>query len=262
MESKTNRIEEEISLFEYIPLYKEVEQSYRYYEIGGIPILELNCFCRVSPEDNTIEEFIRDSKKMKEKDTIIIDLRNNIGGSMNNVKDWYRGFTGQRLKEDMISVGLYTNTSIALSKNKFETKENEKEEIKSQCVEAISEFENKNYFPGWSPVKYEEHLPPENKVKVYILVDKGTSSAAEFLAYYLRKLENVTIIGTNTNGCFLTGNCNSAFLPNSRIPLHISHKIYLSEDFNNIDGIGLLPDFWVKPDQSLDRIVKYINKNE
>lgn len=255
-------IDEKVSLFEYIPLYKTVEESYRYYEIDNIPVLEVNSLNRITPEDNTIEDFIKDSRKMRYKDKLIIDLRNNIGGSIASLEDWYRGFTGQRLKQDMIQVGLYTNTSIALSKNKFETKENEKEEVKTKCIEVISQYEDEDYFPGWSPIMVEDHKPVNNNVEVFILLDKSTASAAEFFAYYLRKLDNVTLVGTNTNGCILTGNCNSAYLPNSHIPLHISHKIYMNTDFTNIDGIGLLPDLWVKPEQTLDRIVKYINKNK
>lgn len=260
--SENNIREENLSLFEYIPLYKEESNSYNYYEIDGIPVLDLNCLCRVTPEDNSIEDFIADSKKMRYKDLLIIDLRNNNGGSMVNVEDWYKGFTGVRLKKDIIQSGLYTNTSVSLSKHKFKVKENESDETKDKCLEVISGYENEKYFPGWSSIKYEDFQPPENKVKVFILLDKSTASASEFFTYYLSKLDNVTLVGTNTNGCVLTGNCNSAYLPHSKIPLHISHKIYMSKEFNSIEGLGLFPDLWIKPDQALDRVIKYIKKNK
>ncbi len=253
--------EEKVSLFEYVPIYKDKPNSYNYYEIDGIPILEVNCLCRITPNDDTIERFIEDSKKLRGADKIIIDLRNNDGGSMINIEKWYEGFTGTKLRKDIIESGLYTNTSITLSKDKFESKENEPDDVKNNCIKKIASYEYKKYYPGWSPIEYEDYIPIKNKTNIFILVDKNTASAAEFLTYYLKKLDNITVIGTNTNGCMLTGNCNPSRLPNSNIPLYISHKIYLNKDFTNIDGLGLFPDLWVKPEQALDRIVKYIKKD-
>lgn len=255
--------EENLSLFEYIPLYNNSKRisSYKYYEKDNIPILKVTSLCRTTPEDNTIEDFVKDSKKLRGRDNIIIDLRNNTGGSMINIDKWYEGFTGKKLRKDIIEAGLYTNTSISLSKDKFKSKDNEPEDIKDECLEKISRYKDERYYPGWSPIEYEDFKHVENNTNIYILVDKKTSSAAEFFTYYLKKLDNVTLIGTNTNGCMLTGNCNSSYLPNSHIPISISHKIYMSKDFTNIDGLGISPDLWVKPEQSLDWLIKYINKN-
>lgn len=255
-------IEKNISLFEYIPIYEEQEKAYIYYKIDDTPVLKLNSLCPMSPDDNSIEAFLRDSKKLRGQDKFIIDLRGNIGGSMINVEKWLKGFTGKRLKKDIIEAGLYTNTSISLSREKFQAKENQAEELKIICLDKIDSYENKNYFPGWSPVKYRSSKAMKNSTNIVVLVDKKTASAAEFLVHYLRKLENVTVIGTLTNGCVLTGNCNMAILPNSNIKIHIGHKIYMNKELNNIDGFGLIPDLWVKPDQSLDRAIKYLNNKK
>lgn len=56
----------------------------------------------------------------------------------------------------------------------------------------------------------------------------------------------------------LTGNPNLAYLPNSKIQFYIPHKLYIQPDFTNIEGLGFSPDLWVKPEQSLDRVIKYI----
>lgn len=253
---------EKVSLFEYIPYYKDKTQSYKYYEIDDIPVLEINSFCRMNPEDESIEEFIKDSYSLKDKDNIIIDLRNNTGGYTIYIDNWFKGFTGKKLQKDIIESELYTDTSITLSKYKFENKENEKDTVKKQCIEAISSYEEESFFPGWSPIEYNEFKPINNNVNIYILVDKTTASAAEFFAYYLRKLDNVVLVGTNTNGCTLTGNYSTAYLPNSQIKLSIPHKLYMNKNFENTDGKGLLPDLWVKPCLALERIVKYINKNK
>lgn len=261
-QSNEELIKKNISLFEYIPVYEEQEKSYTYYEVDNTPILKLNSFCPMNPDDNSIEEFLKDSKNLRGKDKLIIDLRGNIGGSMINAEEWVKGFTGKRLQKDIVEAGLYTNTSIALSKKKFQAKENEPEEVKNICLDEIEKYETKDYFPGWSPVKYTSSKPIKNNTKIAILVDKNTASASEFLIHYLRKLENVTVVGTLTNGCVLTGNCNMAILPHSNIKIKISHKIYMDKELSNIDGFGLIPDFWVKPEGSLDRTIKYLNNKK
>lgn len=260
LESDSLVLKKRISLFEYIPLYKEISSSYKHYEIENIPIIQVNSLSRIKASDNSIDDFINDSKVLRGKDTIVIDLRGNIGGNMINIEKWYEGFFGTKLRKDIVESGLYTNTSIDLSRHKFESKENEPDNVKDDCLEIISQYESQKYFPGWSPIEYADFKPMDNKTNIFVLMDKKTSSASEFLIYYLKKLDNVTLIGTNSNGCMLTGNCNSAVLPNSNIPIYISHKIYISKDFQNIDGLGILPDLWVKPEESLDRIIKYIKK--
>jgi hypothetical protein len=262
LESKNSSRNMTISLFEYKPINKDKVSSYRYYEINNIPILELNCLCRVTPEDKTIEEFIKDSKKMRKKDNFIIDLRNNIGGNIINIENWFKGFTGTSIGKDIIQSGLYTNTSISLSKDKFKTKENETESVLNHCLEEVISYEKEQYFPGWSNIEYKKSRKFKNKSNIIVLIDKNTSSAAEFFVYHLKNIGNVTLIGTNSNGCLLTGNNNLAHLPQSNISLSISHKLYVHPSFISVEGLGIMPDLWVKPDQALDRAVNYIKKSK
>lgn len=258
LKSTNHTLVEDVSLFEYVPNYRQNEQNYVSYEKDDIKILEINSFSRTYPEDSSIEDFLEESKTLRGIDNLIIDLRGNTGGSMINVEKWYEGFTGKKLKKDIIQTGLYTNTSIELSKNKFKTKANESEDIKDICLDKIDSYKKERFYPGWSPIKYSDFKPIENNTNIAILADKNTSSAAEFFIYYLRKLDNVIVIGTVTNGCMLTGNCNTAYLPNSHIKLHLSHKIYMSRELDNIDGLGLIPNYWVKSSESLDRTIKYL----
>lgn len=260
LKSQNNSLFQDTSLFEYIPDNKEFEKAYDYYKEDDIHIIELNSFSRVSLDDTSIESFLQDSKDLRGIDKLIIDLRGNSGGSMINIEKWYKGFTGKNLQNDIVQAGLYTNTSIELSKNKFKTKQNEPEDIKDTCLDKIESYSKKSFYPGWSPVKYSNSSTIKNESNIIILVDKNTSSAAEFFIYHLKKMENVYTIGTPTNGCVLTGNCNTAYLPNSHIKMNLSHIIYMSDHLNNIDGLGLMPDYWLKPSQSMEIAIKYLEK--
>lgn len=258
--SHNNHLEDKVSLFEYLPIYRQAETSYESYDYQGVRLVQINSFCRLSPEDQGIERMLEEAKEVSKLDRLIIDLRGNTGGSMINIEKWYQAFTGKKLEKDIVQSGLYTDTSIEMSKNKFQSRENESEEIKSLCLDTIDAYEESNYYPGWSPVKFGSFKPIENNTDILILVDKDTSSAAEFFLHYMRKLDRVNVIGTLTNGCVLTGNCNAAYLPNSNLRLNISHKIYMSEDLNCIDGLGLMPDYWVKPEKALDRAVQFLKQ--
>ncbi len=65
-------------------------------------------------------------------------------------------------------------------------------------------------------------------------------------------------VGINTYGATFTGNVGACLLPNSRLELSCGSLISLGEDLYNYDGRGYMPDFWVRPDEALERAVKYI----
>ena len=91
-----------------------------------------------------------------------------------------------------------------------------------------------------------------------MLIDSYVGSAGEDSVKYVQQLENVVVVGTNTCGAMLAGNAGVFILPNSRIGLSCGTKISLCEDLVNPDGRGRMPDLWVRPDEALERAVKYI----
>lgn len=72
------------------------------------------------------------------------------------------------------------------------------------------------------------------------------------------RMDNVVIIGSNTYGASLTNRTTSA-LPNSLLPISFGVSLRLSLDLVDREGVGLLPDLWVHPDEASDLAVKFIN---
>ena len=93
-------------------------------------------------------------------------------------------------------------------------------------------------------------------------MDSLSASAGEGFVRYLRQIENVVFIGTNTSGTVLAGDPVKGKLPNSYIGTHWSTNLKLdveSGEFVDREGIGFLPDFWVQSEDALDVALKFIH---
>ena len=112
--------------------------------------------------------------------------------------------------------------------------------------------------PGWSRMSVTEGVRAVSIALLIVLMDSFVGSSGENFVEYLGQLENVVFVGTNTRGCMLTGNLGVFTLPNSKIGLSCGTKISICENLSNPDGRGLMPDLWVRPDEAVDRAVKYI----
>lgn len=98
------------------------------------------------------------------------------------------------------------------------------------------------------------HTVPEvipNETIIIVLTDAHIASAGELFLESLRQLDNVVVLDTNTRGATLTSLVTSS-LPNSRLRLGFGGNLRLPWDLVDNEGVGLLPDFWVHPDEALD----------
>lgn len=258
LESKSNTLELNISLFEFIASKEKYNKSYDLYYSDGIPILKLYSLTKSNPKDDSLDQFIYDAKKLKDEDILVIDLRSNLGGNCVPVAHWFKNFTGKNLKEGIISSGLYNDLVLELSRLKFENRTFDTEYMNNLCIEQLDSYKNKSFYPGWSKTEYELPNTSDLQNEFFVLVDNRTSSAAERFLYSLMTFDNVTIVGTNTKGAFISGNPLSFNLPNSNLRFTVPHKLFMFPDFENIDGKGFQPDLWIKPEYSLDNILLYI----
>ncbi len=76
---------------------------------------------------------------------------------------------------------------------------------------------------------------------VVVLINGGTRSAKEFLAYQLKVSHRATLIGTKTAGAFL----GAGFFPIGNLGYLELPVVNLSVDGRRLEGIGVLPDIAV-----------------
>lgn len=85
----------------------------------------------------------------------------------------------------------------------------------------------------------------ENEKLLIVLTGKYTASAAEQFVDAIHNVENVLIVGENTNGCILTA-AGSSYLPNSNAPMvlgaNLVHVFPGEGFFEELPG-GFIPTF-------------------
>ena len=182
-------------------------------------------------EKNELECFEKIAKEYRNKESLIIDLRDNGGGSSLYMYNFL--------------VDLLQNDEIGYS---FKLLERDSKLIK----EAIQEYEieNPDVF-----VEYKEKVIKNDK-KIYVLFNENSASAAEEALAYFKNMENVTLVGSHSKGAFSCGNCISIYLPNSHLEVYFGTAalLYLLDgEYVNIDAIG-----GFKGDISLDEFYKKI----
>jgi len=69
-------------------------------------------------------------------------------------------------------------------------------------------------------------------------------------------MDNVVFVGSNSYGCALVPNQSNKYLPNSGIKMYFGLGLILTDDGENRDGIGYMPDIWVNPKDALDLALK------
>ena len=82
------------------------------------------------------------------------------------------------------------------------------------------------------------------KGPIVLITDRGTVSAAEIFALLMKQNERVTHIGDTTWGGFSDVSFQR-ILPNGWT-YQLSHQLYLDSNGNHLDGIGNIPDFFIK----------------
>ena len=68
------------------------------------------------------------------------------------------------------------------------------------------------------------------------------------------------VVGTNTEGTFFTGGVGRTMLPHSGLAVMFGTRLYLRHDLSQFEGVGLMPDLWVPPGESLERVLRFIER--
>ncbi len=215
------------------------------HENSNYAYLKIGTF--FNPNQKKYEETIRDHMKslnMRQVDNLIIDLRNNSGGRVENY-----------------ILGVFLDTVVVSSTHDFKNIPDVRDmlEIKTsgnmygryhvimkERDEMLESGVDVNQYNSYSVLISDEFRFKGNLV---VLVNGHTFSAASVLASQLKYHANAVIIGEETGGSYLHGNSGQLLF---RIPYY-NFKLFINplyfnsgvEDYQDYKG-GLLPDIKVK----------------
>ena len=219
-------------------------------EAGGVLVVESRSMLAPANNfENARADFYQSGGDARGKPALVLDLRGNYGGSRLLGSDWIRGYAGQPPSSDLAFAGhsLLSRTAMRrLNANAiFEWEEDEVETAWAQ-------------HGGFCDSAKLEPLP--NDGLVIVLMDNTLFSAGELFIGYLRQLENVLFVGTNTRGVLLTGGISRTRLPRSGFDVSFGFNLNLRPDLSRFEGVGFLPDLWVPPRESLERVLAFIER--
>ena len=228
---------------------------YNLYRKEDIPIIEHRTASATPANRDKLKQFAQEAAQFKDEEYIIIDLRGNSGGADSYASDWIKNYTGISPGEGLIEITLVTKTANKLLENSF------KKIYDMKITELEPEYQ-KLFTPtksGWTEIKYHQNKFIENDGLVIVLIDNGVASAGESFVKYLKQLNKVIFIGTNTAGVLNFANMGMSNLPNSKIEVFLSKTISMEADFNFREGKGYFPDFWVNQEDALDLSLAFID---
>ncbi len=222
---KEEKIREEVSL-----ITSKVNQGIGYFKITTFEI----------PNDKTENQPIAlpevkqvlDQMREANPNAIMIDLRNNGGGSI-------------YVMADVASYFIEPNRELGQNLYRDEISKEELEFFPIDPVRTLSE----------------QALPLEKRMlkqPLFILTSKDTGSAAEALAYHLKEHRQALIIGENTRG---GAHVAKLFEMSPDFYIAISFGDYiLKSGMPNWEAKGLSPDVEVEAEKAYERAEKEINQ--
>ncbi|MBQ6934119.1 MAG: hypothetical protein IJN37_07000 [Clostridia bacterium] len=168
------------------------------------------------------QQFSRTGGQVKDCNAIIFDLRSNGGGNGQPMYEWVQYFTGTfpQLREAGANRKSILNSS--------ETK---------------SVFED---------IELKKGTWLKNNIPIIVLMNDACGSAGESALNLLKGMENVVVIGSNSAGYQLGGNCVDVHLPNTHIKASVGTQLRFMFELKGVDYKGYEPDVWCDPDKVLD----------
>lgn len=200
----------------------------------------------------TVRSFAADATLMKtliaqikagDYEKLIIDLRNNTGGTLDAAV-----VLGQFLTADQIDAGLYLSRRWFAKHNSYPS------------VSTLSQFPYLQDFTykGFGQMLNKEegfrmvipaHQQAVFKGEVVILTNQHTASTCEPLVHLLKQTGRATIIGQKTAGAMLSGRF---FKIDDQVRLFLPVADYMTGDGLRIDKKGVTPDVEVPSAEALN----------
>ena len=202
--------------------------------------------------DATLMKTLIDQIKAGGYEKLIIDLRNNTGGTLDAAV-----VLGQFLTADQIDAGLY------LSRRWF-TKHNNYPAISTlDQFPYLQDFTYKGFGQMLSKEEGFRMVIPSHQQEVFtgevvILTNQYTASTCEPLVHLLKQTGRATIIGQKTAGAMLSGRF---FKIDDHVRLFLPIADYMTGDGFRIDKKGVTPDVEVPSAEALNYAMDTFFKN-
>lgn len=193
------------------------DYAVRFDTWNGIPVIDCKKFWHDTPEqESQLDAFVQSASRCRNDQPLIIDLRDNPGGSDVYIYEFLRGLFGVEPQYGCRFVQRYSTLFRAY--------------LKRQNIPAR--------YAGDVEITEDDVVAIESRKPIYVLINENTCSSGESAVAYLKTVSSAVTVGTHTGGAFSFGNCVQVWLPNSHLPVYFGTGMVLYEKTRNIDAEG------------------------
>ncbi|PKB15045.1 S41 family peptidase [Flavobacterium sp. 5] len=241
---------------------------------SSIALLKIKHFALGKPS-RFYEESFRKMQLSKTK-TLIIDLRNNPGGSINEISNLYSYLSDSTYV--FIDPYLVNSKTTLVEKTPFNTSPLLAKILMTPFYAPVVFFKthkdkNGNYYSSNSYSKPKPINKNAFKGKIYVMINGGTFSASSIISSNLKGSKRATFVGEETGGAYngtVAGIMPIIKLPNSEIKVTIGLLVVAPFYKTTLEGHGIFPDKEILPtitdyvngkDPELNWILEDIKKN-
>ena len=213
-------------------------------DVGGVTVVASRNLQSGRSFADTRREFFDAGMERRDEPVLIMDLRGNRGGRHEFAQSWVEGYASRPPRHEFVFVQhqLESATTVGMLR------------ALNPAPRIVRAPLFRRFFLPWP----REPIPNENLV--IVLMDSRTTSAGEVFVGYLRQLENALFVGANTHGNFVCADILRTSLPRSGLSVIFGRHLNLRPDLSQFEGVGFLPDLWVPPGESLERVLAFIER--
>lgn len=218
------------------------ETNYMY-----IPTFDGNYYAKIA------EFYAQYDTLIQAKPYLIIDVRNNGGGSDACVSPLLKYIYTKPFKDDIVDV-YATKENIRKYSEWYEVMKNDTANFSAEFlksfkaeIETLKTVPNKTFIPRNSGETIELDTVLDNPKKVVIITNKYCASSCETLLFWAIESEKTIIVGENSGGFVGYGDISAVETPNFKYELGCTMTRYVHQRKYETDGIP--PDYYLSDDR-------------
>lgn len=192
---------------------------------NGVPVIHARSF--MGQYKSILTKYSKSGKELREQFLFIVDIRANNGGYSIYNSDWIYNYINSYVHIPRFYGVLDSSGKVVLTITNF-------------------------------PAKL-----ADNKNNIILLVDNNVGSSGELAYSDFASINNTLIVGTNTIGCSLAGDCVEICLPNSGIYFSLGRNFFYfyKNQYKGMgpEGIGFFPNVYVNGTEALELTMKMID---
>ncbi len=195
--------------------------------------------------------------RKKETQNLVLDLRGNPGGRLNDIQDLYSYLTVDSTFQLLEKTKVTRKSSVLMADYlKSVPKLAHLVVIPTYPIYAsimllkTKKADDGNYYFALASSKVKPHKADYFKGNIYVLIDGGSFSASCIISSKLKENKDIIFVGEETGGTFngtVAGRRSTYSLPNSKLKTNLWIMDLVPTYKSNQEGRGIFPDVEIIP---------------